>query len=219
MLIEIFGIGCVNCERLMKYVQQAVDELGVDAQIAKVEDFEMLIRKGITATPGLVIDGEIRSLGRVPSMEEIKEMIQGAGKEESPKPTSDPAPDAKAANPTCGCSNTGTMVYSCSGASSVGQIANEVAKSLSSQGLGKFACLAGVGSHGEDFITSAKKANRIVCLDGCAVKCAHKTLISAGIEPTIQVVITDLGIKKVHDRFNPTPEEVEEVVRLVQSQL
>jgi uncharacterized metal-binding protein len=85
--------------------------------------------------------------------------------------------------------------------------------------MGKFSCLAGVGSHEGGFISSAKKANRIVCLDGCAVKCAHKTLAHAGIEPTVQVVITDLGIKKVHDRLDPTREEVEEVVRSVLSQL
>jgi small redox-active disulfide protein 2 len=219
MIIEIFGIGCINCERLRKYVQQAVDELGVEAQIVKVEDFEVLIRRGITATPGLAIDGEIRSMGRVPNAEEIKEMIQEAGKECSPRPTSDPAPDAKAIIPKCKCSDTGTMLYSCSGASNVGQIANEAAKSLSSQGMGKFSCLAGVGSHGAGFIASAKKADRIVCLDGCTVKCAQKTLAHAGIEPTVQIVITDLGIKKVHDQLDPTQEEVEHAVRSVQCHL
>ena len=76
MIIEIFGLGCSNCERLMNNAQRAVDELGIEAQIIKVEDFEMLIREGITMTPGLVIDGEIRSMGRVPSVEEIKEMIE-----------------------------------------------------------------------------------------------------------------------------------------------
>ncbi len=218
MLIEIFGMGCSNCERLTKYAQQAVDELGVEAKIVKVEDFEMLIRKGITMTPGLVIDGEIRSMGRVPSVEEIKEMIQEAGKESGPRPTSDPAPDAKATIPKCGCSDTGTMLYSCSGASNVGQIANEAAKCLSAQGMGKFSCLAGVGSHGAGFISSAKKANRIVCLDGCNVKCAQKTLTHAGIEPSIQVVITDLGIKKEYDWLDPAKEEVATVVRWVRNQ-
>jgi small redox-active disulfide protein 2 len=218
-LIEIFGIGCANCEWLMKNVLQAVDELGVKARIIKVEDFEMLIRRGISATPGLTIDSEIRSQGRVPSVEEIKEMIEEARKEKAPKPTSDPAPEAKTTNPTCCCSNAGVLLYSCSGASNVGQITNEVAKALSAQGLGKFSCLAGVGSNGGGFIASAKKANRIVCLDGCAIKCAQKTLVHAGIEPAVQIVITDLGIKKVHDRLDPTREEVDEIVKSVQSQL
>jgi len=90
MIIEVFGTGCSNCERLMKNAKRAIDELGVDAQIIRVEDFEMLIRKGITMTPGLVIDGEIRSMGRVPSVEEIKEMLQTIArtKEHDQPPTS-----------------------------------------------------------------------------------------------------------------------------------
>jgi small redox-active disulfide protein 2 len=79
MIIEIFGLGCENCELLKNNVQRAVDALNIKAQIIKVEDFEMIIRKGITMTPGLVIDGEIRSMGRVPSVEEIKEIIETTG--------------------------------------------------------------------------------------------------------------------------------------------
>ena len=215
MIIEVFGTGCSNCEWLMKNAHTAVDELGIEAQIIKVDDFEMLIRKGITMTPGLVIDGEIRSMGRVPSVEEIKEMLQIAGKDKGVQP----ATDIKVINPTCGCSSTGTVFYPCSGGSSVGQISNEAAKSLVEGGLGKFSCLAGVGSHGEGFISTAKKANRVVSLDGCAAKCAYKTLKHAGIEPALQVVVTDLGIKKDYNRLNPSQEEIDKVVSFVQSQL
>lgn len=215
MMIEVFGTGCSNCERLMNNAKKAIDELGIEAQIIKVDDFEMLIRKGITMTPGLVIDGEIRSMGRVPSVEEIKEMLQTVGKDKGTQSVS----DIKVINPTCGCSGTGTMFYPCSGGSSVGQISNEVAKSLVEGGLGKFSCLAGVGSHGEGFISAAKKANRIVSIDGCSVKCACKTLEHAGIKPTLQVVVTDLGIKKDYDRLNPSQEEIDKVVSFVQRQL
>ena len=203
----------------MKNVQQAVDELGIKAQIIKVEDFEMLIRRGITATPGLTIEGEIRSLGRVPSVEEMKEMIEEARKGKAAKPTSNPMPEAETTNPTCGCSNAGILLYSCSGASNVGQITNEVAKALSAQGLGKFSCLAGVGSHGEGFIASAKKADRIVCLDGCAIKCAYQTLEHAGIDPAVHIVVTDLGIKKGHENLDPNQEDVNRVLVVVRSHL
>jgi len=215
MIIEIFGMGCNNCERLKKNVQSAVDELGIVAQIIKVEDFEMLIRKGISMTPGLVIDGEIRSMGRVPSVEEIKEMIKTGGKESGTQQTQ----DIKVITPSCGCSGEGVVFYPCSGGSSVGQISNEVAKSLVGQGLGKFSCLAGVGSHGGGFIAAAKKADRVVSLDGCAAKCAYKTLQHADIEPILKVVVTDLGIKKDYDRLNPSQEEIDKVVSFVQSQL
>lgn len=215
MIIEVFGLGCSNCEQLANNAQRAVDELGIEAQIIKVEDFEMLIRKGITTTPGLVIDGEIRSMGRVPSVEEIKEMLQTGGKDKETQPAS----GIKVINPTCGCSGTGAVFYSCSGGSNVGQISNEAAKSLVNRGLGKFSCLAGVGSHGQGFITSARKANRVVTLDGCAAQCAYKTLRHAGIEPTLQVVVTNLGIKKDYDQLNPNQEDVNRVVSLVESQL
>ena len=214
MIIEIFGMGCNNCERLKNNVVRAVDELGIEAQIIKVEDFEKLIRKGITMTPGLVIDDEIRSMGRVPGVEEIMEMIGTAGNKRV-QPTS----EVKIDKPGCGCSDKGSVFYPCSGGSNVGQISNEAAKSLVELGLGKFNCLAGVGSHGEGFISAAKKANRIVSLDGCAAKCACETLKHAGIEPTFQIVITDMGIKKDHVQLNPNQEDVEKVVRLVQNQL
>jgi len=219
MKFEIFGMGCANCERLTRYVQKAVEELGIEAEIVKVEDFEMLIRRGITMTPGLAIDGEVRSMGRVPSIEEIREMIEETRQGKGSKPTTDPAPEGKGANPTCGCSNGTNLLYSCSGASNVGQITNEAAKSLAAHGLGKFSCLAGVGSHGGGFISSAKKADRIICLDGCAVKCAHKTLTHAGIEPTIHIVVTDLGIKKDYQNLHPLKDDVDRVAKKVQSQL
>lgn len=215
MIIEIFGLGCENCERLKDNVQKAVDELNVEVQIIKVEDFEMIIRKGITKTPGLVIDGEIRSMGRIPSVEEIKEMIETVGKDKVTRPPS----DINVINPTCGCSGEGAVFYPCSGGSNVGQISNEAAKALVDRGLGKFSCLAGVGSHGEGFIAAAKRANRIVTLDGCAAKCAYKTLKHAGIEPTLQLVMTDLGIKKDYEQLNPSQEDVNRVVSLVQSRL
>lgn len=75
----MFGTGCQNCRRVEANARQAVDELGMEAEIVKVEDFEDLIRRGITATPGLAINGETVSLGRIPSVEEIKETIQSSG--------------------------------------------------------------------------------------------------------------------------------------------
>jgi uncharacterized metal-binding protein len=99
------------------------------------------------------------------------------------------------------------------------QIANETAKALVDRGLGKFSCLAGIGSHGQGFITAAKEANRVISLDGCAAKCAYKTLGHAGIEPTLQVVVTDIGMKKDYDNLNPSQEEVNRVADTVQNRL
>lgn len=75
MKIEIFGIGCGNCTLLETRTRKAVERLGIKAEILKVEDFETFIRRGITETPGMAIDGEIVSTGRVPTLEEINELL------------------------------------------------------------------------------------------------------------------------------------------------
>ncbi len=83
MKIEVFGTCCQNCKKVEANARQAVKELGIKAEIVKVEDFGDLIKRGITATPGLAVNGEIVSLGRVPLVEEIKEMIQSSDKRSS----------------------------------------------------------------------------------------------------------------------------------------
>ena len=84
MDIEIFGTGCENCKRLEKNARRAVDELCLEAKIIKVTDFEAFIRRGIKATPGLAIDGEVVFTGRVPSVDEIKEILEGKRTEFQP---------------------------------------------------------------------------------------------------------------------------------------
>jgi len=76
MKIEIFGTGCAKCKKLEENVRKALEELGIDAEIAKVTKIEDIIERGLMMTPGLAIDGEIRSAGRVLSAEEVKKLIQ-----------------------------------------------------------------------------------------------------------------------------------------------
>jgi small redox-active disulfide protein 2 len=71
--IEILGTGCAKCKRLEKNVQEAVVGLGIE--VVKVSDINEIASRGAMITPGLVIDGEIVALGRVPSVDEIKSMI------------------------------------------------------------------------------------------------------------------------------------------------
>jgi small redox-active disulfide protein 2 len=75
MKIEIFGTGCAKCKLLEKRVREAVEEIGGDIEIVKIEDIGEIINRGIMATPALAIDGKIKVAGRVPSKEKIKEMI------------------------------------------------------------------------------------------------------------------------------------------------
>lgn len=105
------------------------------------------------------------------------------------------------------------MVFSCSGGCNVGQIANATAFRLATGGTGKMACLAAVSAGMPGPVTGAKQAKMVLAIDGCPVKCAAKTLEKAGIKPTHQVLITDLGLKKVDD-LHHAPEDVDRAVRL-----
>lgn len=75
MKVEIMGKGCAKCKRVERNVREAVKELGLDIEIVKVDDFEEILRRGIMMTPGLSIDGEVVMYGRVPSVQEVKELL------------------------------------------------------------------------------------------------------------------------------------------------
>jgi uncharacterized metal-binding protein len=102
-------------------------------------------------------------------------------------------------NKKCLCSSSDVRVVACSGASNVGQIANQAALELARKKVAGFFCLAGVGAHINGMVKSAKEADLMVAIDGCPVQCAAKTLQHAEIEPAIQVIVTELGIEKSHD--------------------
>ncbi|HNQ36439.1 MAG TPA: thioredoxin family protein [Prolixibacteraceae bacterium] len=76
MEIKILGTGCPKCKTLEKSTRDAVAELGIDADISKVEDIMKIMTFGILHTPGLVINGKVVLSGRVPSQAEIREILQ-----------------------------------------------------------------------------------------------------------------------------------------------
>jgi small redox-active disulfide protein 2 len=75
MLIQVLGTGCTRCKTLHEMVKKAVQETGVDAQVEKVEDIQQIMAFELIMTPGLVINGEVKAAGRLPSVEEIKKLI------------------------------------------------------------------------------------------------------------------------------------------------
>ncbi len=76
MDIKVLGMGCARCHDLEKRVRKALDELGVAAEVEKVDDIQKIMTYKVMATPGLVIDGAVKSAGRLPSVEEIKAWLQ-----------------------------------------------------------------------------------------------------------------------------------------------
>ena len=75
MKIEILGMGCPKCKLLFGNVEKAVTELGVDAELVKVEDMDKIIDYAVMVTPALVIDGVVRVAGKVSTVDAIKAML------------------------------------------------------------------------------------------------------------------------------------------------
>jgi len=73
--IKVLGPGCRRCEQLASATKEAADQLGIDYELEKVKDVAKLADYGVMMTPGLVVDGEVKSQGKVLSLEEIKAML------------------------------------------------------------------------------------------------------------------------------------------------
>ncbi len=77
MEIKILGSGCPKCKKLEQSASKAVEELGLDATITKVEDIMEIMNYGIATTPAIVVDGKVVLKGRTASVEEVKKMLAG----------------------------------------------------------------------------------------------------------------------------------------------
>jgi small redox-active disulfide protein 2 len=73
--IQVLGPGCARCKVLYEHADQAARELGLDYEIEKVTDIGSIIGHGVMATPGLVVNGELKLAGRVPSVEQLKAVL------------------------------------------------------------------------------------------------------------------------------------------------
>ncbi|MGL6225993.1 MAG: thioredoxin family protein [Thermoguttaceae bacterium] len=74
--IQILGTGCAKCEKLYKMAAEAVQELGVSAEITKVTDIGEITSLGVMMTPAMLVDGKVVVMGRVPSRDETKKMME-----------------------------------------------------------------------------------------------------------------------------------------------
>ena len=74
--IKILGPGCPKCRQLADNVKVAVDQLGVEYELEKVTAINEIMQHGVMMTPGLVVDDEVKSSGKVLNVEQIKTMLQ-----------------------------------------------------------------------------------------------------------------------------------------------
>jgi small redox-active disulfide protein 2 len=73
--LEILGTGCPKCQKLSAEVEAAAQAMGIDYQLEKVTDLNEIIQFGVMMTPALAVDGTVKAVGRIPSMEELKTML------------------------------------------------------------------------------------------------------------------------------------------------
>ncbi len=78
MTIQVLGPGCKRCAALAAVTTQAVQQLGLDANIEKVTDYAEMARMGVLSTPALAIDGQLAFSGSVPTVEHVKGLLTAA---------------------------------------------------------------------------------------------------------------------------------------------
>ncbi len=76
MEIKVLGPGCPKCEKTLKVVNDAIAESGVDASVEKVSDIMEIANYGVFGTPAVVVDGEVKSVGKVPGKEDVKAWLK-----------------------------------------------------------------------------------------------------------------------------------------------
>jgi small redox-active disulfide protein 2 len=74
--IEILGMGCPKCNQLLQRANEAVKDLGIEAEVTKVQDIKAITNYGVLVTPALAVDGVVKVAGKLPKLDEIKEWIR-----------------------------------------------------------------------------------------------------------------------------------------------
>lgn len=76
MKIQILGPGCAKCTKLMGTAMAAAKELAIDCEFEKITDVNQIMAFGVMMTPALVVNGEVKSVGKIPSLEDMKKLLQ-----------------------------------------------------------------------------------------------------------------------------------------------
>ena len=101
-----------------------------------------------------------------------------------------------ACDASCACDPASTLIFACSGAADTGALADQAARKLMKDGMGKMYCLAGVGGRIDPLMKGTATAKTILALDGCPLGCTRHTLEKAGFKVTRHICVTDLGLTK-----------------------
>ncbi len=73
--LKILGTGCAKCQKLGEHAETAAKALGIEYRVEKVTDLQQIMGYGVMMTPALVVDGQVKVVGKVPSVDEIKKLL------------------------------------------------------------------------------------------------------------------------------------------------
>lgn len=79
MKIQVLGTGCMKCNKLYEEAQKAISQAGIEADLEKIEKIDQIMKFGVAITPALVIDGQVKSSGKVPKADEIAAWLKEMG--------------------------------------------------------------------------------------------------------------------------------------------
>lgn len=105
---------------------------------------------------------------------------------------------------SCGRPTGPRLIFSCSGAADVGELADRTARRLAASGQGLMSCLAGIGGRVSNLMRTAESAVSILAIDGCPLDCARKTLEEAGFKRVNHLRLSDLDFEKGRTTVNET---------------
>ncbi len=115
------------------------------------------------------------------------------------------------------CSGGPTLIFACSGAADVGEIADRAARKLTKDGLGKMFCLAGVGGRVSGIMKTTESASKILAIDGCTLNCVKNCLEQAGFRSFTHLQLADLGLEK--GKSPATEENIAKVIQKAEEML
>jgi len=111
---------------------------------------------------------------------------------------------------SCSCSGGPRLIFACSGAADVGAIADQAARRLTKEGVGKMFCAAGIGGRVSGIMKTTESADKILVIDGCALSCVKNSLEQAGFNKFEHLQLADLGMEKCSSPV--TEENISKVV-------
>ncbi len=100
------------------------------------------------------------------------------------------------AQQSCGCSGGPKLIFACSGAADVGEIADKAARKLNRDGVGRMFCMAGIGGRISGILKTSEAAESILAIDGCPLNCVKSSLEQAGFSDFKHLQLANLGLEK-----------------------